>query len=114
RYSPRQKYFKARDPEKARAEFDRALDLIQASGFQMESDPRLSKLVDQIGDATQTYEQAQAQNNAEEEEENPGVPAPIEEIAELTLPPGDPPLYTRVEQDLTRAPNAVPLRGTNT
>jgi hypothetical protein len=67
-YNTGQKYLKAGDPEKARAEFDRAVDLIQASGFQMESDPRLSKLVDQIGESTQVYEQAQAQNNAEEEE----------------------------------------------
>src|SRR5262249_34288318 len=69
-YNNGQKYMKAGDPEKARAEFDRAVDLIQASGFQMESDPRLSKIVDQIGDATEVSEQAQAQNNAEEEEEN--------------------------------------------
>ena len=99
-YNTGQKYLKAGDPEKARAEFDRAVDLIQASGFQMESDPRLSKLVDQIGDSTQAYEQQEAQNNAQEEEENPGVPAPIEEIADLTLPPGDPRLYTKVEQEL--------------
>ncbi len=108
-YNTGQKYLKAGDPEKARAEFDRAVDLIQASGFQMESDPRLSKLVDQIGDATQAYEQAQAQNNAEEEEENPGIPAPIEEIADLTLPPGDPRLYSKVEQELIAVPHDLPL-----
>jgi membrane-bound lytic murein transglycosylase D len=108
-YNTGQKYLKAGDPEKARAEFDRAVDLIQASGFQMESDPRLSKLVDQIGDATQAYERQQAQNNAEEEEENPGVPAPIEEIAELTLPPGDPRLYTKAEQELIAVPHDLPL-----
>ncbi len=108
-YNTGQKYLKAGDPEKARAEFDRAVDLIQASGFQMESDPRLSKLVDQIGDATEVYEQAQAQNNAEEEEENPGIPAPIEEIADLTLPPGDPRLYTKAEQELIAVPHDLPL-----
>jgi len=108
-YNTGQKYLKAGDPEKARAEFDRAVDLIQASGFQMESDPRLSKLVDQIGDSTQAYEQQEAQNNAQEEEENPGVPAPIEEIAELTLPPGDPRLYTKVEQELIAVPHDLPL-----
>ena len=108
-YKTGQKYLKAGDPEKARAEFDRAVDLIQASGFQMESDPRLSKLVDQIGDATQSYEQAQAQNNAEEEEENPGIPAPIEEIADLTLPPGDPRLYSKAEQELIAVPHDLPL-----
>jgi membrane-bound lytic murein transglycosylase D len=108
-YNTGQKYLKAGDPEKARAEFDRAVDLIQASGFQVQSDPRLSKLVDEIGDATQVYEQQQAQNNAEEEEENPGIPAPIEEIADLTLPPGDPRLYTKAEQEMIAVPHDLPL-----
>jgi hypothetical protein len=55
-YDTGQKELKARDFEKARAEFDRAVDLIQSSGFPVESDPRLSKLFDEIGDATQSYE----------------------------------------------------------
>src|ERR1700719_1028107 len=108
-YNTGQKYLKAGDPEKARAEFDRAVDLIQASGFQVQSDPRLSKLVDEIGDATRVYEDQQAQNNAEEEDENPGIPAPIEEIADLTLPPGDPRLYTKAEQEMIAVPHDLPL-----
>ena len=40
---------------------------------------------------------------------NPGVPAPIEEIAELTLPPGDPRLYTKAEQELIAVPHDLPL-----
>src|SRR5450755_221547 len=78
-YNIGEKELKAGEFEKARAEFDRAVDLIQTSGFQVESDPRLSKLFDEIGDSTQSYERQQAQNNAEEDEENPGIPAPIEE-----------------------------------
>ena len=108
-YNNGQKDLKAGDFAKARAEFDRAVDLIQTSGFQVQSDPRLSKLFDEIGDATQSYEQQQAQNNEEEEEENPGVPAPIEEIAELTLPPGDPRLYSKAEQELISVPHDLPL-----
>jgi len=108
-YYEGQKYLKSADYEKARAEFDRAVDLIQESGFQVESDPRLSKLFDEIGDATQSYEQQQAANNEQEEEENPGVPAPIEEIADLTLPPGDPRLYAKAEQELIVVPHDLPL-----
>ncbi|MGA8144821.1 MAG: LysM peptidoglycan-binding domain-containing protein [Candidatus Acidiferrales bacterium] len=108
-YNTGQKELKAGDFEKARAEFDRAVDLIQSSGFQVQSDSRLSKLFDEIGDATQSYEQAQAQNNAEEEEENPGIPAPIEEIADLTLPQGDPRLYAKAEQELIAVPHDLPL-----
>jgi membrane-bound lytic murein transglycosylase D len=108
-YDTGQKELKARDFEKARAEFDRAVDLIQSSGFPVESDPRLSKLFDEIGDATQSYEQQQAQNNAEEDEENPGIPAPIEEIADLTLPPGDPRLLAKAEQELIAVPHDLPL-----
>jgi len=108
-YNDGQKNLKSGDFAKARAEFDRAVDLIQTSGFQVESDPRLSKLFDEIGDATQSYEQQQAQNNAEEEEENPGIPAPIEEIADLTLPPGDPRLYAKAEQELIVVPHDLPL-----
>src|SRR5262249_38324042 len=108
-YNEGQKYLKSADYEKARAEFDRAVDLIQESGFQVESDPRLSKLFDEIGDATQSYEQQQAANNEQEEEENPGVPAPIEEIADLTLPPGDPRLYAKAEQELIAVPHDLPL-----
>lgn len=108
-YNNGQKDLKAGDFEKARAEFDRAVDLIQTSGFQVQSDPRLSRLFDEIGDATQSYEQQQAQKSAEEEEENPGVPAPIEEIAELTLPPGDPRLYAKAEQELISVPHDLPL-----
>ncbi len=108
-YNLGEKELKAGDFEKARAEFDRAVDLIQASGFQVESDPRLSKLFDEIGDSTQSYERQQAQNNAEEEEENPGIPAPIEEIADLTLPPGDPRLLAKAEQELIAVPHDLPL-----
>jgi membrane-bound lytic murein transglycosylase D len=108
-YTTGQKNLKAGDLEKARAEFDRAVDLIQASGFQVESDPRLSKLFDQIGEATQSFAQQQALNNAEADEENPGIPAPIEEIADLTLPPGDPRLYAKAEQELIVVPHDLPL-----
>lgn len=108
-YNIGEKELKAGDFEKARAEFDRAVDLIQTSGFQVESDPRLSKLFDEIGDSTQSYERQQAQNNAEEEEENPGIPAPIEEIADLTLPPGDPRLLAKAEQELIVVPHDLPL-----
>ena len=108
-YNTGEKEMKAGDFEKAGAEFNRAVDLIQTSGFQVQSDARLSKLFDQIGEATASFEKAQAQSAAQEDEENPGVPAPIEEIADLTLPPGDPRLYAKAEQELISVSHDLPL-----
>src|SRR5208337_3916589 len=41
----------AKKMEAAQADFNHAVDLILKSGFQKDSDPRLAKLFDEIGDA---------------------------------------------------------------
>src|SRR6185437_15134338 len=51
-----QKEYEAGDLDKARAHFNRALDLIMSSGFQVGFDPRLSRLFDQLGKAMETDE----------------------------------------------------------
>ncbi len=68
------------------------MNLILLSGFQAESDPRLSKLFDQIGETLHAYQLTSGQVGEEEAEETatPARPAPIDEIADLTLPAGDP------------------------
>jgi membrane-bound lytic murein transglycosylase D len=103
-----QKAYKAGDFDGARLNFDHAVDLIMASGIPVDSDPRLSDLFDQIGDAVHGYE-GEALQNAEEEPDNTGVPAPIDELADLTLPPGDPRLASKAEQELMWVQHDLPL-----
>jgi membrane-bound lytic murein transglycosylase D len=101
-----QKKYKAGEFDKARVDFDHAVDLILASGFQVDADPRLNDLFDQIGETLHSYE-VNAQANAEDE--NPGTPAPIDELADLTLPPGDPRLASKAEQELIKVRHDLPL-----
>jgi membrane-bound lytic murein transglycosylase D len=101
-----QKKYKAGDFDNARVDFDRAVDLILASGLQVDSDPRLAELFDQIGETLHSYELNAQQND---EDENPGTPAPIDELTDLTLPAGDPRLSAKAEQELIRVPHDLPL-----
>jgi membrane-bound lytic murein transglycosylase D len=104
-----QKKYKAGDFDKARVDFDHAVDLILASGLQVDSDPRLSDLFDQIGETLHSYELNAQQSAETEEEENPGTPAPIDELTDLTLPAGDPRLLAKAEQELISVPHDMPL-----
>lgn len=110
-----QQSLEAGKTEAAQTDFDHAVDLILKSGFKKDADPRLSKLFDQIGDA-EPSEQANASENPEnaeaqtdEESEAPAKPAPIDEIADLTLPAGDPRLAIRANQELMTVPHDLPL-----
>jgi membrane-bound lytic murein transglycosylase D len=104
-----QKEYKAGNLQAARVDFDRAVDLILTSGFQVDFDARLSDLFDQIGETLRTYEQTAQAGNEAEEEENPGTPAPMDELADLTLPPGDPRLLAKAEKELIAVPHDLPL-----
>jgi len=102
--------------DKAQEDFDRAVDLILTSGFQPDADPRLSNLFDELGDVTHSSETAAAPNGmggteetAEEEPETPAEPAPIDEIADMTLPAGDPRLALKAEKELIGVPHDLPL-----
>jgi len=101
-----QKKYKAGEFDKARVDFDRAVELILASGIQVDSDPRLNDLFDQLGETLHSYE-VNAQANAEDE--NPGTPAPIDELADLTLPPGDPRLASKAAEELIKVRHDLPL-----
>ncbi len=95
---------------KARADFDHAVDLILASGFLKDSDPRLAKLFDEIGDAVPSEDLSVSTGHVDDEEsETPAEPAPIDEIADLTLPAGDPRLALKAEKELISAPHDLPL-----
>jgi membrane-bound lytic murein transglycosylase D len=104
-----QKEYKAGNLETARADFDKAVNLILSSGFQVDFDPRLSDLFDQIGESMHSYELDAAQSAEDEEAETPSNPAPIDEIADLTLPPGDPRLVAKADEELIRVPHDLPL-----
>jgi membrane-bound lytic murein transglycosylase D len=107
-FNTAQKEYKSGDFDKAHADYDRAVELMLASGFQVDSDPRLSDLFDQIGETLHSYERS-AQQDAEEEEEGTGTPAPIDALADMTLPPGDPRLAGQAEKELMRVPHDLPL-----
>jgi len=103
-----QKKYKAGDFDKARVDFDHALDLVLQSGFQPDSDQRLSDLLDQLGETIHSYE-LNAEQNVEEDEEPTGPPAPIDALSDMTLPKGDPRLAAKVEQELISVPHDLPL-----
>jgi len=107
-FNTAQKEYKSGDFDKAHADYDRAVALMLASGFQVDSDPRLSDLFDQIGETLHSYERS-AQQDAEEEEAGTGTPAPIDELADMTLPKGDPRLAAQAEKELMRVPHDLPL-----
>jgi membrane-bound lytic murein transglycosylase D len=104
-----QQDFEAGNAAKAQVDFDRAVDLILASGFREDSDPRLSKLFDEIGDAVHADDLNADKTDVEEESETPGEPAPIDEIAELTLPAGDPRLALKAQQEMISVRHDLPL-----
>jgi membrane-bound lytic murein transglycosylase D len=109
-YDAGQREIKAAHLDKAQADFDLAADLILKSGFPADFDPQLAKLSDEIGEATQPGDQdASNAGNDQEESETPAEPAPIEEIADLTLPAGDPHLALKAEKELISVRHDLPL-----
>src|ERR1700735_1492836 len=107
-FNTAEKEYKAGEFEKARADYDRAVALIVASGYQSDSDPRLSDLHDQMGETLHSYD-VNARQNAGDEEENPSTPAPIDELTDLTLPAGDPRLAALAEKELMHVQHDLPL-----
>jgi membrane-bound lytic murein transglycosylase D len=107
-FNAAEKEYKAGEFDKARADYDRAVALIVASGYQSDSDPRLSDLIDQIGETLHSYD-VNARQDAGDEEENPSAPAPIDELTDLTLPAGDPRLAAIAEKELMRVQHDLPL-----
>ncbi len=114
-YDAGQAELKASHREKAQAKFDLAADMILKSGFPADYNPQLSKLSDDIGEASQPSDLIAANNagedqeQEEEESETPAEPAPIDEIADLTLPAGDPRLALKAEKELIGVRHDLPL-----
>ncbi len=108
-YQAGQTQYQAGNADAAKAEFEHGINLILASGFQVDFDPQLSELFDQIGEAMHEYELDETQSTEQEEAETPSNPAPIDEIADLTLPPGDPRLEHAADDELMHVQHDLPL-----
>jgi membrane-bound lytic murein transglycosylase D len=99
--------FKAGHLDAARRDFNDAVDWMLESGYDPNSDPRLSELFRHVVDSVYSYE-LQAFRAGDGFQETPAVPAPIDEVAEMTFPV-DPRLKDRAEQAAKTASHDLPL-----
>ncbi len=116
-YRQGEEHFRAGRREQARAEFDRAVDLLLSSRWSVKDDPRLSSGLDALVDRIFQLE-VSASPELAGREARPGidtnghepadVPAPIEQIPSLTFPP-DPALRARLEQELSVLAHDLPI-----
>jgi membrane-bound lytic murein transglycosylase D len=99
--------FKAGHLEAARKDFDEAVDWMLESGYDLNSDPKLSELFHHVVDTVYTYE-LQAFRAGEGFSEAAAVPAPIDEVAEMAVP-ADPGLKARAEEAAKNISHDLPL-----
>src|SRR6202142_213330 len=93
--------------EAARRDFDDAVDWMLESGYDPNSDARLSELFHQVTDTIYAYE-LQAFRAGDGFSEAPAVPAAIDEVAEMTFPV-DPRLKERAEEAAKNISHDLPL-----
>ena len=99
--------FKAGHLDAARRDFNDAVDWMLESGYDPNGDPKLSELFHRVVDTVYTYE-LQAFRAGDGFQETPAVPAPIDEVAEMTFPV-DPALKDRAEQAAKNISHDLPL-----
>lgn len=99
--------YKAGHLAAARRDFDDAVDWMLESGYDPNSDPKLSELFHQVTDTIYAYE-LQAFRAGDGFSEAPAVPAPIDEVAEMTFPV-DPKLRERAEEAAKSVSHDLPL-----
>src|SRR6266481_4467000 len=99
--------YKAGHLEAARRDFDDAVDWLLASGYDPYTDPKLSEVFHRVIDTVYTYE-LQAFRAGDGFQEAPAVPAPIDEVAEMTFPV-DPRLKDRAELAAKNISHDLPL-----
>src|SRR5882724_5837472 len=99
--------YKAGHLAAARRDFDDAVDWMLESGYDTNSDPKLSELFHQVTDTIYAYE-LQAFRAGDGFSEAPAVPAPIDEVAEMTFPV-DPKLRQRAEEAAKSVSHDLPL-----
>jgi membrane-bound lytic murein transglycosylase D len=99
--------FKAGHLEAARKDFDDAVDWMLESGYDPDGDPALSALFHHLVDSIYAYE-LQAFRGGEGFTQAAAVPAPIDEVAAVTLP-ADPRLKERAEEAAKSVSHDLPL-----
>lgn len=99
--------YKAGHLEAARRDFDDAVDWMLESGYDPNGDAKLSELFHRVIDTVYAYE-LQAFRAGDGFSEAPAVPAPIDEVAEMTFPV-DPKLKERAEQAAKNISHDLPL-----
>src|ERR1700751_1021233 len=99
--------FKAGPLAAARRDFNDAVDWMLESGYDPNSDPQLGELFRHVVDSVYSYE-LQAFRAGDGFQETPAVPAPIDEVAEMTFPV-DPRLKDRAEQAAKTTSHDLPL-----
>jgi membrane-bound lytic murein transglycosylase D len=102
-----QQNYKAGHLEAARKDFDEAVDLMLESGHDPYTDPKLSEVFHRVVDTVYSYE-LQAFRAGDGFQEAPAVPAPIDEVAEMTFPV-DPRLKDRAELAAKNISHDLPL-----
>ncbi len=107
KFSSGEQNFKAGHLDAARRDFNDAVDWMLESGYDPNGDPRLSELFRHVVDSVYTYE-LQAFRAGDGFQETPAVPAPIDEVAEMTFPV-DPRLKDRAEQAAKNTSHDLPL-----
>src|SRR5580704_9204045 len=107
RFASGEQNYKAGHLEAARRDFDDAVDWLLGSGYDPNSDPKLGELFHRVVDTVYGYE-LQAFRAGDGFQEAPAVPAPIDEVAEMTFPV-DPRLKERAEQAAKNISHDLPL-----
>jgi membrane-bound lytic murein transglycosylase D len=107
KFSSGEANYQAGHLEAARRDFDDAVDWMLESGYDPNSDARLSELFHQVTDTIYTYE-LQAFRAGDGFSEAPAVPAAIDEVAEMTFPV-DPKLRERAEVAAKSMSHDLPL-----
>jgi membrane-bound lytic murein transglycosylase D len=99
--------YKAGHLEAARKDFDQAVDWLLESGYDLNGDSKLSELFHRVVD-TVYADELQAFRAGDGFQEAPAVPAPIDEMAEMTFPV-DPRLKERAEEVAKDVSHDLPL-----
>ena len=99
--------YKAGHLEAARKDFDEAVDWMLESGYDLNSDPKLSELFHRVVD-TVYADELQAFRAGDGFQEAPAVPAAIDEVAGMTFPV-DPRLKERAEEAAKNLSHDLPL-----
>src|SRR2546427_8587656 len=107
KFASGEKNFKAGHMEAARKDFDDAVDWMLESGYDPNSDPKLSELFHSVVDTVYAYE-LQAFRAGDGFSEAPAVPAAIDEVAERTFPV-DPRLKEWAEEAAKNFSHDLPL-----